>query len=40
LALLDSGAGRFGIEDVMEEQLGAVASQVAERLAEVADASH
>jgi hypothetical protein len=40
LALFDSGAGRFGIEDVVEEQLGAVASEVAERLAEVADAGH
>jgi hypothetical protein len=40
LALLDSGTGRFGAEDVVEEQLGAVASQVAARLTEVADAGH
>jgi hypothetical protein len=40
VALLDSGTGRFGVEDVLEEHLGGVVSQVAARLAEVADASH
>jgi hypothetical protein len=40
LALLHSGAGRYGVEDVREEHLGAVVSHIAARLAEVADAHH
>ncbi len=40
LALLDSGAGRYGVEDVAEPHLGAVVSHVAARLAEWADAPH
>jgi len=39
LALLHSGAGRYGVEDVLEEHLGAVVSHVAARLAEVARAA-
>ncbi len=37
LALLHSGEGRFGTEDVTEEDIGAVASRVAGRLAELAE---
>ena len=39
VALLHSGAGRYGVEDVLEEHLGAVVSHVATRLAEVAHAT-
>jgi hypothetical protein len=38
LALLHSGDGRYGVEDVLEEHLRAVVSLVATRLAEVARA--
>jgi hypothetical protein len=37
MALLDSGTGRFGMEDVKEEHLGTVTARVAARLAEVAN---
>jgi hypothetical protein len=39
LALLHSGAGRYGVEDVTEAHVGAVVSHVADRLAEVARAA-
>jgi hypothetical protein len=39
LALLHSGEGRFGAEDVTEADIGDVVSQVAGRLAEMADAA-
>jgi hypothetical protein len=39
VALLHSGTGRYGVEDVLEEHLRAVVSLVAVRLAEVARAA-
>jgi hypothetical protein len=39
VALLHSGAGRYGVEDVLEEHLGAVVSHVVARLTEVAHAT-
>jgi hypothetical protein len=40
VALLHSGVGRYRVEDILEEHLGAVASHVAARLTEVARAAH
>jgi hypothetical protein len=38
LALLHAAAGRYGVEDVREEHLGAIVSHLAQRLSEVAEA--
>jgi hypothetical protein len=40
VALLDSGTGRYGVEDVLEEHLGAVVAHVTGRLTEMANATH